>query len=62
MKSNSSGSVPKKVGKKRANYERSSNVTMQAALNAALKRLGDPVVDFRSRRNLIVKRAHRSKD
>lgn len=56
MKSNSSGSVPKKSGKKYRKYERGGFTTMKTALDAALKRLGDPVVQFRERRNLIVKR------
>jgi hypothetical protein len=62
MKSNSSGSVPKKSGKKYSRYERGSNAQMKNALDKALRRLGDPVVDFRSRRDLIVKRAHKPKD
>ena len=61
MKSNSGGSVPKRSGKKYAKYERGSNTEMQQALNSALKRLGDPVVEFRQRRNLIVKRARKPK-
>lgn len=61
MKSNSSGSVPKKTGKKYSRYERCSNTAMKNALDKALKRLGDPVVEFRERRNLIVKRARKPK-
>lgn len=62
MKSNSSGSVPKKTGKKYANYERYSNASMKNALDKALRRLGDPVINFRQRRDLIVKRARKPKE
>jgi hypothetical protein len=55
MNNNSGGSVPKKVGK-RTNYERHSATEMNRKLTEALNRLGDPVVNFRSRRNQIVKR------
>ncbi len=57
MNSNSGGSVPKKTGKKYARYSPPGhNAQMKNALDAALKRLGDPVVGYRSRRNQIVKR------
>jgi len=56
MNNNSGGSVPKKSGKKYSKYERGGHLAMKNALDAALKRLGDPVVQFRERRNLIVKR------
>lgn len=62
MKSNSSGSVPKKTGKKYSNYQRGSNASMKNALDKALRRLGDPVINFRQRRNLIVQRARKPKD
>jgi len=55
MNNNSGGSVPKKVGK-RTSYERHSATEMNRKLTEALNRLGDPVVNFRSRRNQIVKR------
>lgn len=59
MKSNSSGSVPHKSGKKYRKYERGGFSTMKTALDAALKRLGDPVVKFSERQNLIVSRNRR---
>ena len=60
MNNNSGGSVPKKTGKKYSKYERGGgHAAMKNALDAALKRLGDPVVEFRERRNLIVKRARK---
>jgi KTSC domain len=63
MNNNSGGSVPQKVGrKKRISYERGSASEMNRKLTEALQRLGDPVVNFRARRNRFVKAKMRSKD
>jgi hypothetical protein len=55
MKNNSGGSVPKRTGK-RTSYERENVAEMNRKLSAALARLGDPVVEYRKRRDQLVKR------
>ena len=57
MNNNSGGSTPQRSGKRaHTSYERGSNSEMNQKLNAALNRLGDPVVRYRQRRTQIVKR------
>jgi len=55
-KPNSSGSSPRTTGKKSGSSTRQSAAQMNQALSAALKRLGDPVVEYRKRRDQLVKR------
>ena len=61
IKPHSGGSTPARTGTKRSAYERNTNTQMRAALDKALKRLGDPVTDYRVGRDRIVKARARRK-
>jgi len=61
MKPHSGGSVPRRIGKKEKKYERQSAAEMNRKLTEALKRLGDPVKEYRQTRDRIVRRKAKKK-
>jgi hypothetical protein len=56
MTPHSGGSVPRRVGKKEKKPERQSAAEVNRKLTEALKRLGEPIREYRQTRDRIVRK------
>ncbi len=59
MTPHSGGSVPRRVGKKEKKHERQSAAEVNRKLTEALKRLGEPVLEYRQTRDRIVRKKNK---